>query len=368
MDRNVTFNRETGLTLVEIMVALVIGVVLVGGISQVYISLNQTNRVSQSLSNMQESTRLNGDLLFEDLSHVGYLGCADPMETIPDVIYNGAPAHITDFVNNALTGWEVDGTGWGDDPDLDAINTTGTKNAIIGSDVFRVKFLSRTSLTLASAMGTPNDNIVLNNNILGLGQDDVAAIGDCRSVDIFKVTGTSETPISISHSAALNSKSSLSKRYDDLENTAVRTLLSNTYFVADSGRNNSSGDPINALFRLGRDGDIEEIAEGVDNMQILYGEEIVTDPCDPSSNRIRFVEADDADLDMSNVTVLKVGLLMASNERVLNRDDDSTYLLLNQPVANTGTPITYANDRRMRKAVNLSINIRNRRTVQECNY
>ncbi len=369
MDVTMNWRRETGLTLVEILVAMVIGIVLVGGISQVYISLNQTNKISQSLSNLQESTRLNGDLLFQDLSHVGYLGCADPMQTNPIVHYNNAPTHITDFVANALSGWEVDAINWGDDPALDDINQTGNKNAIMNSDVFRVKYLSRSNLSLAAAMGSHTADIQLTNDIFGLKADDVVAIGDCENVEIFKVTGKSETPLSIAHSSTLNSSGAFNKAYDNLENTSVRVLLSNTYFVADTGRQNSSGDSISALFRQGRGGGTpEEIAEGVENMQILYGEEIVTDPCNPANNRVRFVEADDPDLDMSRVSVMKVGLLMASNERILTRDDDSTYLLLNQPVTASGTELTYANDRRMRKAVNMTINIRNRRTTQECTF
>lgn len=367
---NVTKNKlntSSGFSLIEILVALAIGAFLIGGISQVYVSLKQTNKVSHALSRLQESARLANDTMLQDISHIGFMGCLDPMlsDSEVNVIYNSAPAYVVNFNQNSISGWDVTSTGWGDSAGLTDIDDSGNRMAILNSDVFRAQFLSRSSLTLSANMANNAANIAISNNIFGLGVGDIAAIGDCRNLDIFQVTGTTEAPLTLAHTAASNSSDSFNGTYTTA-NTTVRILLNNTYFVGDTGRTNISGDSIFALYRFDRDGNTEEIIEGVENMQVLYGEEIAMDACDPTANQIRFVNASDGTVDMSQVSVVKVGLLLASTERVLTQDDNTTYQVLDQTIADTGTAITYANDRRLRKAVNLTVNIRNRRTTAEC--
>ncbi|QTQ31009.1 PilW family protein [Aromatoleum bremense] len=49
--------RERGLTLVELMIALVLGLFLIGGVSTVFLSNQQTSRVKEDLDRTQESFR-----------------------------------------------------------------------------------------------------------------------------------------------------------------------------------------------------------------------------------------------------------------------------------------------------------------------
>ena len=357
--------KHSGFTIIEILVALAIGAVLIGGISQVYVTLKQTNKVSFALSRLQESARLANDLMLEEISHIGFIGCVDPMLGTIQVLYNDAPTWIDNFESNVVSGWDVTNTGWGDSVGLDTIDGTGAENALLNSDVIRAQFLSRSNLSLSADMTNQSANIFVNNNLFGLEQGDIAAIvGDCKTVEIFKVTGTTETPLSLAHGSSLNSSDSFDKAYE-ADHSSIRLLLSNTYFVGDTGRTNISGDPIRALYRYDLDGRVEEIIEGVENMQIQYGEEIAMPgaACDRSQNQFRFVNASNGSLDMSNVSVVKIGLLLASTERVLTADDTTVFQVQDQSIGNTGTTITYDNDRRLRKAVNMTFNVRNRRTT-----
>lgn len=357
--------KHSGFTIIEILVALAIGAILIGGISQVYVTLKQTNKISFALSRIQESSRLANDLLLEEISHIGFIGCVDPMLGTINVQYDGAPSWIENFESNVVSGWDVTATGWGDSVGLDNIDGAGAENALLNSDVIRAQFLSRSSLSLSADMANQSANIPVTNNLFGLETGDVAAIvGDCTTIEVFKVTGTTETPVTLAHTSSLNSSDNFDKAYES-DHSSVRLLLSNTYFVGDTGRTNSTGDPVRALFRYDFDGRVEEIIEGVENMQIQYGQEISMPgaACDRSQNQFRFVNASDGSLDMSSVSVVKIGLLMASAERVLNEDDTTVFQLQDQSIGNTGTTITYDNDRRLRKAVNMTFKVRNRRTT-----
>lgn len=359
-----TLKKHSGFTLIEIMVALAIGAVLIGGISQVYLSLKQTNKVSFALSRLQEGARIANDTFIQEVSHAGYIGCLDPMKDVPSVIYTSAPTWVENFTANSISGWDVTNTGWGSSDGLGDIDNTGSENAVINSDVFRVQYMSRSSVTLSSDMADTSSNILLDSNIFGLSVDDIVSVGNCSSMDIFMVSGTSETPLGIGHTTSKNDSDNLNSRYD--AGDTVRLLLSNSFFVGDTGRTNSKGDPIRALYRYDIKGNTEEIIEGVENMQILFGEEIAIDGCDRSTNQIRYVNSNDGTLDMSQVSVMKIGLLIASNEPVLSEDDNTIFQVLDQQIARTGTTITYDNDRRLRKAINTTINIRNRRTTKTC--
>ncbi|WP_290648922.1 PilW family protein [Aquisalimonas sp.] len=66
--------RQGGLTLVELMVALVIGLILTAGAYQIYLSGKQSFNTQETLARMQETGRYVTDLLVSDLRRAGYWG------------------------------------------------------------------------------------------------------------------------------------------------------------------------------------------------------------------------------------------------------------------------------------------------------
>lgn len=345
--------RQRGFTLIEIMVALAISAVLLGGIIQVFVSLKQTDKISSSLSRMQESARVATDILSYDARLAGYAGCIDPMlGDAVDIIANNAPIQAANFLDSSLQGWEVTAAGWGDTVGLGDIDGTGSRNARTSSDVFRVQHFSTANVPLASAMANRSSDITIASNILGLEDGDLAVVADCQYSSLFRVSGISGDPVTISHADTDNNSNELTTEYGF--NALLTTFVSNTYFVGDTGRRNINGDIIYALFMRDSSGNVEEIVEGIEHMQIRYGHEF-------NNNNIRFVNASDGTLAWNAVTSIKIALLLASNERILEQDDNTRFTLQDVEIARTGTTITYANDRRLRRAINISINLRNRR-------
>lgn len=64
---------QFGLTLIEIMVALLLGAFLLAGVVQIFISNKQTYRVQQSLSRLQENGRFALDYLNRYIRQTGYV-------------------------------------------------------------------------------------------------------------------------------------------------------------------------------------------------------------------------------------------------------------------------------------------------------
>lgn len=69
--------RESGFTLVEIMVALSISLLLMAGVVQVFAGNRETYRLQAGLATLQENARFAVDLLRRDLSMAGYPGEMD---------------------------------------------------------------------------------------------------------------------------------------------------------------------------------------------------------------------------------------------------------------------------------------------------
>jgi type IV pilus assembly protein PilW len=67
--------RQRGLTLIELMVSMVIGLVVVGAISYLYIGSRGAYRGNESLAHIQEAGRFSVDAITRDIRRAGAMGC-----------------------------------------------------------------------------------------------------------------------------------------------------------------------------------------------------------------------------------------------------------------------------------------------------
>jgi type IV pilus assembly protein PilW len=98
-----SYRQQQGLTLIEIMIALLIGAFLLGGVMEVFLKSRQTYRVQEALSRLQENGRFAMDFLTRDIRMTDYQGCqggslSTPKQ--PKSLYDTA----TRSINEALVG------------------------------------------------------------------------------------------------------------------------------------------------------------------------------------------------------------------------------------------------------------------------
>ncbi len=342
------FRRQSGVTLVEIMVGIVISLILLSGVIQIFISSKQTYRFGEAVSRLQESGRFAMELLTRDLRMAGYQGCADLGSIPANVIANNPP--VTNMSAEAVKGWEIDSS-------LNATPTspalpTGLTNMIASSDVISIQHASDTGVKLTGNMLVDNANIQLQKTSL-FKANDVLFISDCETVDVFRANnvsnGTSIT--TITHSNSVNTTNKLSKPYGT--DATVYAFESNVYYVGDTGRTNSRGDAIMALYKRDVNGVVTEMVEGVENIQVLYGERA-------DNGNIRYVKANDTTLDMNKVISVRIGLLISSVQAVNRDDDNNTYTVAGTTIGTSGT-VTHPVDKRIRRVFVATVRLRNRR-------
>jgi type IV pilus assembly protein PilW len=350
--------RQRGLTLVELMVALVLAMLVMTGVIQLFIGNKKTYRAQDGLARIQESGRFAVFLMSKDLRSGGNLGCSGPGEMKIRSVAANVPAELqpaSDGSYQTVAGQDnVSGT--------IALPSGASITPVAGSDIINIRGLSPSAgiRYVSGKMTASNVDIPLGHGNLTIGETDVLYVSDCAQGDIFRASngvpagdagplqhGTSGTDAD-GNTFAINTTTSLSYAYG--EDAIIGRLRSNWYYVGQTGRT-YEGQPVSALYRVDMVGNVDELLEGVEDMQILYG---INDDNDPGRLADRYVTATGV-TDWDRVVSTRVNLLVNSVARAA--DDPVPY-----DYTPAGTDLTPASDsdRRIRREFSFVSTIRNK--------
>jgi type IV pilus assembly protein PilW len=351
-----------GFSLVEIMVAMLVSLFLLAGVLQLYLGNQQTSRLGTGVGDLQQTGQFAVDELANNLRMAAFQGCADAIRVTAPVRALNAPILPLPTDPGSIGGFEVAANGTWTGGAAPA-NWNGAVPRPL-SDVLQVQGGSRAVVNLASTMGSESAQVALASNPDNIVAGEMVLIADCGAADLFRVTSVTGG-LTLVHTTSDNSSANLSKAYTNATGlNAAQAMRFNSwvYFVRDSGRDAADGSAIFSLFRLDTsrlNQTAQELVEGVEYLQVLYGERIGT-------QNIRYRAAPNV-VNWGQVVAVKLALLVASREPVLDvADATAGYVLLDQTVARTGTSgatLTYANDRRLRRVFSAAINVRNRRDL-----
>lgn len=348
--------RQKGLSLVELMIALALSSALILGIFTVYLDSSRTGRLSDSLAKIQESSRIGMDILARDLRMVGFQGCADPYDVTMNIIADNPPTD--DFFQTTLRVWEVDDGNWADGTEFDG--TAIEAGAVVGSDVIAIQRGETVDIEVFDKMDATNANIQVSGDLALFDQNDMVLISDCENADLFRITSDPESG-TWAHAEDVNDGNRLSQAYN--ESARVMRFSSNVYYVRDTGRDDSFGNPIRGLYRARNNllnaaaptFQVDELVEGVESLQVLLGEKLAT-------GNIRYRDADFAGLDMTAVASVQVGMLVSDANEVRDDADNGIYALPGEDIGPAGgaEAVTHPADRRLRRSFETVVTLRNR--------
>jgi len=375
--------HQSGLSLVELMIALALSVTLILGIFTVYIDSSRTTRVGESLARVQESGRIGLEIMSREVRMAGFQGCADAYTVPIRVIANNPPPSLTPaagedtlyFYNSGLLGWEVTvatQSSWANGTDFDGLSVIQA-DALPDSDVLMVQRARLLSAKIDSGSTSTSVKIEDPDDFFGSGKafssGSLLMIAGCETADVFRLTNNpTSSSKTIAHTTTNNSNGSLSATYRADEDAEIYALDSTVFFVADTGRLDDSGNAISALYRATNNFpnsaspsfQREELVEGVESLQLQYGLRI-----NAANNTIRYVSAPAMTAtDWKDVVVIRAGLLVSAGGNSMAESDSQTYQLPGQTFVPTGPAageLAHAADRRLRKAFVSTLDIRNRR-------
>lgn len=338
---------QRGYSLIELMIAMVIGLIVLNGAITVVIDGQQRAREDRETNQLQDTARFALHVLTQDLFMAGFWGCATPGDS---EIANTVRTSAGGFINmTPITGYEGGDTTINFPVDMQ-------RRAIKGSDAFIVRHAS--SSVLGIEKHVPNSAAIhlWEKHHFSVGDTLVIAEADCRQMGVFQMSGPNNDGSNlINHNenkgngnAANNCTKSLKGNFEcsldcqtgDCPNAVageygpgsrLMKFEANAYYVGLSPAyvgTNLEQLPILYRQELSSDGVYAtravEIAAGVESLDMVYG-------VDRNGNGEvdQFIPADAMDLDGSGfitddewarVVAVRMQLILRSTDPVFTSD------------------------------------------------
>ena len=350
-------SNQKGLSLVELMVAMVLGIVVLGGTLSIFSTTMESTRLNQALTQIQANSRFASEIISNDLKMAGYFGCASSSTGSLIITADNPPTN--NFANSALHGAVVAPADWVPGRPNGYTAPVGVGAPVVGTHALMVQYAVPPGNRLSNSMSSRSAAIDLVNHNEDIAQSDFAVISNCNNGELFSISTTGTVP----NGMTVSPDSSLSQAYLQNalvpESVRVMPFKSAMYYVGNTGRVNSSGNAISSLYLQTFPYDLNtnpplELIEGVEHLQLSFGV--------ANEGSYQFHAPDSATLDYADVVMVKVGLLFSTNESFHQSSMNRSYYLADTLVTVTGGggALTYADDKRVRLAQNLSVRIRNR--------
>jgi type IV pilus assembly protein PilW len=327
---------QRGFSLVELMVAMTLGLIILGAVGYLYLGSRQTFRTTDAIARIQENARYALQIVAHDVRMAGYVGCGNLQAMNVNTIANAPVLALS--TANAITGLDAGaGTMSFGSPAITRISTTDAIS-VMGA------FGGGVSLTPPGLPPTAATVHILGNPY-GFQQNDVLVVTNCTNADVFRVTnvpGSSGT-VTLTHAISNNTGNRVGNYGLD---AFVMKMEQYTYFI---GTNLSGG---RSLYRNSLSEGTVEVADNVWDMQILYG---VDTTGDGSANVYQTATQVQVGPDWAKVVAARISLVLVSQDNVLTTPQ--TYTFGGAAV----TPGAGAPDRlRMHQVFTTTVGVRNR--------
>ncbi len=302
----INVSTQTGFSIVELMVAVFIGLVLVAGLIKVFDNTSDLNKTQNGLARIQENGRFSIMSMKQNIEQAGFQYCMssgaeskdpDPASSVRGVlqrpwrvytanpIFPGVPVDTANFffdTANLIHGHECNSTSCSPSFASSGSDTsytipvigTGQGDRIANTDVLTVRYIrgngievdSITEIVGANAFDITPTAWSLTNAINNIDVGDIAIVASCNDSPVYAATvienNTGVIRVSVPAGQEFSGDSFALSRLFSLDSDVVTT----TYYVANNivdGRN------IPTLYSV-INGTINAVIEGVDKFDVLY--------------------------------------------------------------------------------------------------
>lgn len=269
--------HQRGFTLVELMVAITIGLFLVGAVSTLFVNTRGSFDYASELARIQETGRFALSTIARDVRMAGYNGCGLGINNTANVVNGGTSNPLLDF-QTPIRGYEASAA-------PASIQTPSGDRPINGTDVIILIGVDTSNELVVKAHNPVAAQI--DTNIHSVKPGEILLITDCSKASLFQVTGptnTNNNATNVVHNTGTGTPGNCYKTlgascgagsttYTYKPGSSLLRVSSNAYFIA----NSSLGDGTRALWSMQLEGSTNggsiarELLVGVYDMQIQYG-------------------------------------------------------------------------------------------------
>ena len=308
-----------GFSILEMLVALALSAMLLGGVVAMFLGSRTSYAAAERLSQIHEKGRYALDEMIRDVRGAGFRGCAREQPVVMSTLHAERWA-AWDFLDAPIRGFQYsDDEQWGPDFDL-----AYAPDLVVGSDVLLVRVPRRNveSVRLVSSMRTDADALKTDAaSSTKLAPGDVLLAHNCDARSYFMISAIADGVIEHEPLAGGNETASLGYAYSPpTELTAVQTTM---YYVAPS----RSGDASTSLWRRTGAEAPQELAAGVEQMQLQFG---VDASGDGAPDELLTAEAVK---DWRAVRTVSIALLVHSTQGTTSKTAAEEFQLLDVRVA-----------------------------------
>lgn len=265
---------QKGMTLIELMVALVLGLLLIGGFVNIFISSRQAFRTNEALARMQENGRVGSEMLLREIRAAGGNACGTKL--VADTVNPNPTASNnwwTEWANGPIQGFDGAQTFAG------VAFGAGAGQRVAGTDlIMLLSAVAMEDLYIVDHNAT-SANFKVNINNHGLNDGDILMVCDNVTAAMFQATNTNQSNGTIVHNTGTGTPGNCSKGLgyptdcgstNGNEKTFADGIISkvngSVWYIGNNGRGSRS------LYRsAGIPNPVaSEVVEGVQDMQIRY--------------------------------------------------------------------------------------------------
>lgn len=188
---SVFLKKSGGFTLIELMIAMLIGVFLLGGIIQIFQGTQQSSRVNENASRMQENGRFAMDILSREIRMAGYIPCRIDPSDFPNNVSNSidSPDAGYDFFQNPIGIDEGGVSAFAGYPPVG----TAPGNRVAGADAIRI-LRGGTESSCVASHNAKSANFTLCNPVSTFDQFDILLVCDANNAALLQMTGPASAP------------------------------------------------------------------------------------------------------------------------------------------------------------------------------
>jgi type IV pilus assembly protein PilW len=270
----VTINVQRGLTLIELMIAMTLGLLLIMGVGNIFLSNQQAFRTSENLAGVQENTRIAFELLSREVREAGSNPCG------AQVIVNALNPSGTPTIADS---WTTPIRGYDNSQDYASVPTgTATGNRVAGTDAILLISGSANSNAAIVDHQVTSAQFKVSSTAHGLKAGDIAMVCNYKVASIFQVTNASNSSVTIVHNSGTGSPGNCTKGLGMRDPATLscskplgylEDFTGGSFVIFKAGfwyiGNNSRGG--RSLFRYSpTDNTTDEMVDNVTDMQIDY--------------------------------------------------------------------------------------------------
>lgn len=287
-------NTVRGFTLIELMIAMTIGLLVIAGVTSVFMATQQTYRTNDALSDVQEGSRVAFELLSREIRNAGLTGCiSTPSSRVANVLANGPNA------GGSGSAWYANWTdpliGY-DDATTDPALTGVSPPPVAGTSSLHILSTGSISATV-SWVPDPNDaNIKITQTSTDLQDGDIVMVCNFDHAAVVQISNYNQNNVTVVHNSGNGSGNpgncskglgfpttctgpATGNAYSFTPNSQIAKLTAHAWYIgcrdAGGGCTRTSGNK--SLYRLtlnnnaGVIGTVtQEMVRNVTDMQIAY--------------------------------------------------------------------------------------------------